>query len=93
MGSNVKEEANCLTSPCECKGRDELDAVPNHRYHVHTWELMLLVFSISSYIIDIFFDINLSRVFFREGQITYAVLTLLFVLVPSMITIALSVRW
>jgi hypothetical protein len=93
MGSTVKEEANSLTAPCDCKGRDELDTVPNHRYHVHTWELLILLVSISSYIVDIFFDINLSRVFFRDGKITYAVLTLLFVLVPSMITIALSIRW
>ncbi|XP_059480932.1 XK-related protein 6-like [Neocloeon triangulifer] len=93
MGSTVKEEASRLTAPCECKGRDETDTVPNHRYHVHTWELLILIFSISSYIIDILFDINLSRVFFGEGKVTYAVLTLMFVLVPSMITIALSVRW
>ncbi|CAB3375570.1 Hypothetical predicted protein [Cloeon dipterum] len=94
MDSAAGEEANRLTGRamvCECK--DETDTVPNHRFHVHTWELLILLFSISSYIIDLFFDVNLSRVFFQEGHITYAVLTLLFVLVPSMITIALSVRW
>ncbi|KAF4518816.1 hypothetical protein B566_EDAN008145 [Ephemera danica] len=83
---------NHTPNKCERLVTDETDFAPNN-YHVKNWEFFLLGFSIFSYVIDVFFDMNLAVNFYKKGEITYANLTILFVLIPSFITIAVSLRW
>lgn len=70
---------------------DEIDSVPV-TYHVTNWDIIALLVSIFSHIIDVALDINLAYRYFRHNQMVYFTLTLVFILFPAFVNTGISIR-
>ena len=69
----------------ECDGRPKKDRVTR-------WEIMALSISIFSHFCDVVFDYILAFGYLKEGKQQYFWLTLGFILFPSFINTAFSIR-
>lgn len=70
---------------------DDVDFVPNNG-HVTNFDILVLVVSIISHIIDIGLDINLAYRYFHSGRSEYSILTVIFILFPALVNTVISVR-
>ncbi|XP_023727672.1 XK-related protein 6 isoform X2 [Cryptotermes secundus] len=70
---------------------DDVDFVPNNG-HVTNFDILVLIVSIISHIIDIGLDINLAYRYFHSGRSEYSILTVIFILFPALVNTVISVR-
>jgi hypothetical protein len=71
--------------------RDDVDFVPNNA-HVTNFDILALIVSIVSHIIDAGLDINIAYRYFHSGQSLYFILTVVFILFPTMVNTIISMR-
>ena len=57
------------------------------------FDIFLLIFSMTTYLVDLGMDIYVACMYYKTGYISYASLTLVFVIVPALIMSAFSLRW
>lgn len=72
-------------------GTEDVDSLPENQ-HVTNWDILVLLVSIFSHIIDVALDINLAYRYYRHHQHVYFVLTLVFILFPAFVNTGISVR-
>lgn len=70
---------------------DEPDKLPRD-LSISYWELIALVLAIVSHIIDVCIDFNVAYQYYRYEKITYFVLTIVFIAVPSIINTYMSLK-
>lgn len=70
---------------------DSVDFVPNNA-HVTNFDILALIVSIVSHIIDVGLDINIAYRYFNSGQSLYFVLTMVFILFPALVNTIISMR-
>jgi hypothetical protein len=70
---------------------EDIDSIPETQ-HVTNWDILVLLVSIFSHIIDVALDINLAYRYFRHKQMVYFVLTLVFILFPAFVNTGISIR-
>jgi len=71
--------------------RDSVDFVPNNA-HVTNFDILALIVSIVSHIIDVGLDINIAYRYFHSGQSVYFILTMVFILFPALVNTIISMR-
>lgn len=71
-------------------GVDTMDRSPNN--HIKRLDIFLLRFSIIMQIVDMCFDYNIAIRYFLIGEITYFILTICLILIPSLINVTVSKR-
>lgn len=81
---------------CETIENDELDRIPS-KDRANYWDVIALVISILSHLIDVGFDVNLAYRYFTniDNNPIYLycfILTLAFIIVPACINTAFSIR-
>jgi hypothetical protein len=69
---------------------DDVDFIPNNA-HVTNFDILALIVSIISHIVDIGLDINLAYRYFHSGRTEYFILTLLFIFFPAFVTTVISI--
>lgn len=70
---------------------EETDNFPETQ-HVTNWDILVLLVSIFSHIIDVALDINLAYRYFRHKQTGYFILTVVFILFPAFVNTGISIR-
>lgn len=70
---------------------DEPDHTPAIQ-HVTNWDILVLLVSIFSHIIDVALDLNLAYRYYQNGQTEYFLLTIVFILFPAFVNTGLSIR-
>ncbi|XP_046684779.1 XK-related protein 7 [Homalodisca vitripennis] len=70
---------------------EEIDNIPETQ-HVTNWDILVLLVSIFSHIIDVALDINLAYRYFRHKQTVYFLLTVVFILFPACVNTGISIR-
>lgn len=70
---------------------DEPDKLPSD-LSISYWELMCLILAIVGHIIDVFIDFNVAYQYYKNEKITYFVLTIIFIAVPSIINTYMSLK-
>lgn len=70
---------------------DVIDRIPSKDRVTH-WDIIALIISISSHLIDIGLDINLAYRYYTNKHLYYFILTLGFIVVPAWINTAFSIR-
>lgn len=70
---------------------EETDNFPEMQ-HVTNWDILVLLVSIFSHIIDVALDINLAYRYFRHKQTVYFILTVVFILFPAFVNTGISIR-
>lgn len=77
---------------CEInRENDEVDRIPS-KDRANYWDIIALIISITSHIIDIGFDINLAYRYYTNSYPYYFILTVAFIVVPAWINTAFSIR-
>lgn len=71
--------------------RDSVDSVPNN-VHVTNFDILALVVSVVSHIIDVGLDINIAYRYFHSGRSVYFILTVIFILFPALVNTVISMR-
>jgi hypothetical protein len=77
--------------PVRTCARDSVDFVPNNA-HVTNFDILALIVSIISHIIDVGLDINIAYRYFHSGQSVYFILTVAFILFPALVNTIISMR-
>jgi hypothetical protein len=77
--------------PKKTCARDDLDFVPNNA-HVTNFDILALIVSVVSHIIDVGLDINIAYRYFHSGQSLYFILTVVFILFPTLVNTIISMR-
>lgn len=77
--------------PDKTCARDSVDFVPNNA-HVTNFDILALIVSIVSHIIDVGLDINIAYRYFHSGQSVYFILTMVFILFPALVNTIISMR-
>jgi hypothetical protein len=90
---NKEEEVSLRNKavPVKVCAIDDVDFVPNNA-HVTNFDIIALIVSIISHIVDIGLDINLAYQYFHSGRSEYFILTVLFVLFPALVNTIISIR-
>ena len=70
---------------------DELDFLPNNA-HVTNWDILGLVTSIITHIVDVGLDINIAYRYFHSSQTERCILTVIFILFPAFVNTVISIR-
>uniref|UniRef100_A0A1B6CMJ8 XK-related protein n=1 Tax=Clastoptera arizonana TaxID=38151 RepID=A0A1B6CMJ8_9HEMI len=70
---------------------DEPDIKPPIQ-RVTNWDILVLLVSIFSHIIDVAFDLNLAYRYYQSDRIEYFLLTVVFILFPAFVNTGLSIR-
>jgi len=83
-----KEDTALQENTC---ARDSVDFVPNNA-HVTNFDILALIVSIVSHIIDVGLDINIAFRYFHSGQSVYFILTMVFILLPALVNTFISMR-
>jgi XK-related protein. len=89
-----KEEEDRLKDPEgpeKTCARDDVDYAPNNA-HVTNFDILALIVSVVSHIIDVGLDINIAYRYFHSGQSVYFVLTVVFILFPALVNTVISIR-
>jgi len=85
---NNKEDTAVPEKMC---AKDSVDFVPNNA-HVTNFDILALIVSIVSHIIDVGLDINIAYRYFHSGQNVYFILTVVFILFPALVNTIVSMR-
>lgn len=70
---------------------DETDKLPSN-LHVSYWDILAILISISSHIIDVLLDMNLAYRYYLSGKNVYVILTIIFISFPAFVNTAVSIR-
>jgi hypothetical protein len=87
-GCYNKEDTAVPQKTCDS---DSVDFVPNNA-HVTNFDILALIVSIVSHIIDVGLDINIAYRYFHSGQSVYFILTAVFILFPTLVNTIISMR-
>lgn len=82
------KDIECPEKTC---ARDDVDFLPNNA-HVTNFDILALIVSVISHIIDVGLDINIAYRYFHSGQSVYFVLTVIFILFPALVSTVISIR-
>lgn len=90
---NKEEEVSLQNNAVQAKVYtiDDVDCIPN-KAHVTNFDILALIVSIISHIVDIGLDINLAYRYFHSGRTEYFILTVLFILFPALVNTIISIR-
>lgn len=88
VDSNNKEDTSVSEKTC---ARDSVDFVPSNA-HVTNFDILALIVSIVSHLIDVGLDINIAYRYFHSGQNVYFILTVVFILFPALVNTIISMR-
>lgn len=72
-------------------GLDEPDELPRD-LSISYWDLIALILAIVSHVIDVCIDYNVAYQYYRYEKLTYFVLTIIFIAVPSIINTYMSLK-
>jgi len=72
-------------------GLDEPDELPRD-LSISYWDLITLILAIVSHVIDVCIDYNVAYQYYRYEKLHYFVLTIIFILVPSIINTYMSLK-
>lgn len=70
---------------------DEPDKLPRD-LSITYWDLIALVIAIVSHVVDVCIDFNVAYQYYRYEKLTYFVLTVIFIAVPSIINTYMSLK-
>lgn len=70
---------------------DEPDELPKD-LSISYWDLTTLILAIVSHVIDVCIDYNVAYQYYRYEKLHYFVLTIMFILVPSVINTYMSLK-
>jgi hypothetical protein len=92
----IDEKSDCYNKedtavPEKICASDNVDFVPNNA-HVTNFDILALIVSIVSHIIDVGLDINIAYRYFNSGQSLYFILTMVFILFPALVNTIISMR-
>lgn len=95
-GLIVKDKSDCYNRedtavPEKTCAGDSVDFVPNDA-HVTNFDILALIVSIVSHIIDVGLDINIAYRYCHSGQSDYFILTVVFILFPALVNTIISMR-
>jgi len=71
---------------------DETDALPEI-LRFSSFDIFCILFSMFTYAVDLAMDLYVAYVYYDTGFIGYFVLSLVFVIIPSVTMTAFSLRW
>jgi len=71
---------------------DQVDALPE-TLRFSWFDVICIIFSMSTYIFDMGMDLYVAYVYYTTGYILYFIITLVFVIIPSVTMTAFSLRW
>jgi len=72
-------------------GLDEPDELPKD-LTISFWDLITLVLAIVSHVIDVCIDYNVAYQYYRYEKLQYFILTIIFIVVPSIINTYMSLK-
>jgi hypothetical protein len=72
-------------------GLDEPDELPRD-LSISYWDLIVLVLAIVSHVIDVCIDFNIAYQYYIYEKLTYFLLTVIFIAVPSIINTYMSLK-
>lgn len=94
-GSVVKftsaKELTQIETPSEFKKEDNVKVFKE--FHLPRFYVFNLLFSIFTFILDLYFQCKLAFVYSKSDHPEYFALTLVFIVVPALVTTAFSMRW
>jgi len=70
---------------------DEPDKLPRD-LSITYWDLIALVIAIVSHVVDVCIDFNVAYQYYRYEKLTYFMLTVVFIAIPSIINIYMSLK-
>lgn len=71
---------------------DEVDALPES-LRFSWFDIICISFSMATYIFDLAMDLYVAYVYYATEYILYFIITLIFVIIPSVTMTAFSLRW
>lgn len=83
----VRDESSAAATP----DLDEPDKLPRD-LSITYWDLIALVIAIVSHVVDVCIDFNVAYQYYRYEKLTYFVLTIVFIAVPSVINTYMSLK-